>query len=68
MDVQCMYDRYSMAVCSFISAFAGSKKIGGDGRPELIAHTPAPAPCKIDFASRFPPMHFDAYRFGIDVR
>ena len=58
-----------MAVCSFISAFAGSKKIGGDGRPQLIIspHT-HPAPCKIDFVSKFPAMHFDAYIFWIDVR
>ena len=56
-----------MDVCSLISAFAGITKTGGDGRPELIAHTPAPAPCKIDFASRFPPRHSEAHIFSIDV-
>ena len=40
LDVGWMCDRRSIDVRSLLSAFAGFKKIGGDGRPELRAHTP----------------------------
>ena len=47
-----MFDRSSIDVCSLISAFAGFKKTGDDGRPELMT--------MIHFALGFPPRQLEA--------